>query len=272
MCTLRIDGVCPSGGGGTPVTNYTNLNPTPEEHGGIPAGTTFINQSMQQMFDAILYPYQAPSFNSFLIQGQAHTIEVGDSIPQNVTFQWSTLNSANMQPGSGEIRDVTGGGLLLATGLGTSGTVPVAQASAITKFAKATHTYQITGLNSLGGGFSRNDNYNWVWRRYYGSSNVPDLGVADPADIPANLINQPLADMFAGDYSFPALGSPEYKYICYAAILGTATSFIDVSTMLAVPFIPLYPITITNAFGQPTVYNVHRSTNQSAGAITIRVA
>ena len=39
---------------------YTNLNPTPQTIGGIVAGSTFSNQTLQQMFDALLYPYISP--------------------------------------------------------------------------------------------------------------------------------------------------------------------------------------------------------------------
>jgi hypothetical protein len=44
----------------TASVTYTNLNPTPQTVGGILAGSTFSNQTMQQMFDALLYPYISP--------------------------------------------------------------------------------------------------------------------------------------------------------------------------------------------------------------------
>lgn len=45
------------GAGGT----FTNANPTPFTVGGIAAGSTFVAQTLQQMFDALLYPYQPPT-------------------------------------------------------------------------------------------------------------------------------------------------------------------------------------------------------------------
>jgi hypothetical protein len=40
---------------------YTNLTPVPVTVGGISAGSTFSNKSMQEMWDALLYPYISPS-------------------------------------------------------------------------------------------------------------------------------------------------------------------------------------------------------------------
>jgi len=40
---------------------YTNLTPTPLSIGGISAGSTFSNKTMQEMWDKLLYPYIGPS-------------------------------------------------------------------------------------------------------------------------------------------------------------------------------------------------------------------
>lgn len=53
--------------GGSPVlingnpTDYTNLNPTLAESGGIPLGSTFSRVSFVDMFNQLLYPYTPPS-------------------------------------------------------------------------------------------------------------------------------------------------------------------------------------------------------------------
>lgn len=52
----------PGGGGGTSGgPTYTNTTPTPVTIGGILAGSTFTAQTMQQMWDRLLYPYIAPT-------------------------------------------------------------------------------------------------------------------------------------------------------------------------------------------------------------------
>ena len=51
--------------GGTGNVLYTNSTPTTAKLGGIAQGTTFNLQTMQQMWDALLYPYQPPAFTNF---------------------------------------------------------------------------------------------------------------------------------------------------------------------------------------------------------------
>lgn len=256
-----------SSGGGTGEV-YSNASPTPQPLGGIPTGTTFVSQTMQQMWDALLYPYQAPAFNSFSISGQPNPLEVGASIPAGVTFLWGTTNPTNINPNSLTLRDVTNG-FDLATGLPDTGSHALVMGGPITKLARASHIFRVSGINTQMGIFLRDATYSWIWRRYWGSSAL--VGPLTPAQILA-LVNTPLTDGFAADYSFPAVGSPEYKYICYASVLGTATSFIDPGTMLTIPMQPVYTVPITNGLGQTTNYNVHRTTNQSAGAVVIRVS
>ena len=55
-----------SGGESADVV-YSNPNPTPITVGGIPIGATFLNQTIKQMFDALLYPYVAPAISLLAI-------------------------------------------------------------------------------------------------------------------------------------------------------------------------------------------------------------
>ena len=107
-------------GGGGNVT-YVNPNPTTIGVGGYPAGSTFpIAQTMQQMWDNLLYPYISPAFNSFSINGQSTLIEVGVDLSGVKTFNWSISNGANVQPNSIAIRDVNAN-VLIASGLANDG-------------------------------------------------------------------------------------------------------------------------------------------------------
>ena len=64
-------------------TTYTNLNPTPYTVGGIIQGSTFSNQTINQMLDSLLYPYVPPSAS--LSGGNLR--EFGSS--NAVTLSWS---------------------------------------------------------------------------------------------------------------------------------------------------------------------------------------
>jgi hypothetical protein len=70
-------------------TTYTNANPTPLKVGGIPAGSTFSNKTMTEMWNALLYPYIAPS--ATLTGG--NTREFGAS--NSVTLSWSATKGSN---------------------------------------------------------------------------------------------------------------------------------------------------------------------------------
>ena len=89
-----------------PGDQYTNSTPTPSPLGGIPAGSTFAAQTMTQMWNRLLYPYQFPVFTSFSITGQAAILEVGDTSLANPTFTWSTSNSSNITANTISIKDL----------------------------------------------------------------------------------------------------------------------------------------------------------------------
>ena len=249
-----------SGGGDT----YTNANPTPADLGGISAGSTFLSQTMQQMWDALLYPYQAPAFTSFYINTQQSTLEVGDTSLANPDFRWSTSNSGNVQANSITLRNTTAGSDL-ATGLANDGNETITLAG-ITNNAPTTQTFTIRGTNTNSGSFSRNYSINWRWRLYYGESATTPLVEADVEGLRANL----LTNTFARTYSMQA-GST-YKYIAYPESFGTATSFTDAGTGFAVAMESPYLVSITNAFGQTINYRVHRTTNILNSAIDIIVS
>lgn len=71
-------------------TYYTNLTPVPVTVGGISAGTTFSNKSMQEMWDALLYPYIAPAVS---LGCSPTSKELGASTA--VTLSWSVTKNSN---------------------------------------------------------------------------------------------------------------------------------------------------------------------------------
>lgn len=262
---IIIGGCCGGNGSGTDSGGiYTNPMPMPEEVGGYPAGTTFNNQTMQQMWDGLLYPYQEPTFASFSIQGQSTNLEVGDTVAGGIrTFIWSTTNSANILANSLQISDVTGGGNL-GVGLTNDGTEDLGiGAVGVTLSNNGAYMWRITGTNTNAVSFSRNFVVNWRWRMYYGED--VNAGPLVENEIEALRVNQ-LTNNPQGVYSFLGGG---YKYICYPASLGTLTTFTDTSNNLPVPMIAVYTVNVTNTFGVTTSYNVHRTFNILGGTIDI---
>jgi hypothetical protein len=264
------------GGGGT----YTNATPTPVTIGGIPAGSTFLNQTLQQMFDALLYPYQAPAFSSFSITGQSSPLEVGATIAAPVTFTWGTTNSANVQANSIDILDVTGS-LTLATGLANDGSEAIVRPGATTLTAAGSYTFRIEGTNSLAAVFTRNLTFEWRWRAYWGFSANVTLSEAQIEALASNA----LTTAIAGSYSMGATG---YKYICVAnAVGGQINAVKDSLTLLNVPMATVADnaaynnvdgggfsyalVSVTNTNGVTTNYRVYRTQNSLGAAITLLV-
>jgi hypothetical protein len=264
---IRVGQVKPASGGGGDL--YTNSDPTPADIGGIPAGSTFNLQTMQQMWDVLLYPYQYPAFTSFLIQGQASSLEVGQAIPAGVVFNWATINDPNIVPNSLVIRDMTLA-VDLAIGLANDGTEPVIMPGPITRITPGLHQFRIQGQHTYPGVFNRLANYNWYWKLFYGDS--ANAGPLSEAQI-ETLTNSVLTATYVGTYAFPATGgAPTYKYICFPTSFGTPSSFTDPSTGFVIPMQAQYIVALTNAYGHTANYYVYRTTNAMAGAISIQVS
>lgn len=250
-----------NGGGGTET--YTNFTPTAVSIGGIPAGSTFDNMTMQEMWDALLYPYQTPVFSSFT-SSMSTPIEVGGTIPAgSVTFLWNTTNSSNIAANSIKIDDITAGNTL-ASGLANTGTTAIS-ISAITNVMATSHQWKITATNTKGAFLSRTLNVYWQWKIYYGESALTDL---TETDVEALRVGT-LAANVSGNYSFNA---GEYKWICYPTSFGLKTTFKDASTNFDVAMQPALTKSITNSQGVATNYYCHRTVNKLGGSITIAIS
>lgn len=245
---------------------YTNAVAMPEKVGGWNINSTFTDKTMTEMWNGLLYPYQKPAFTSFAISSQATIIEVGDSIAANKIFTWGVSNSGNINAGSIVIRDLTGS-VNIATGLSHGDSPYTSTYAAIKKTSATSNTFSITGTNTESVSFSSAFGVTWRWRFRYGESASPVLTEADILTLRVHL----LPSSFLGSCYFIAIPS-QYKYICYASVLGTATNFKDLDTGMDIPMQPVYAVSVTNVFGVTTNYNVHRTVNMMAAAVPISVS
>lgn len=257
---------------------YNNSTPTSVTLGGISSGSTFVNRTMQQMWDSLLYPYQAPAFTAFSISGQSTTVEVGTTISGTKTFTWSTSNSSNVQANSITIRDVTNA-TNLATGLANDGSEALSVGT-VQKTSATSHQWSITGTNTQSGNFSASFTVSWVWRLYYGTSTNTTL--TEP-QIEA-LANSLLTSTAARTYSYPGGG---YKYLAFPTTFTAPSSFKDASNNLNVAMadssdaasysntangLSFAIVSVTNSLGQTVNYRVYRTKNILGGSINIVVA
>jgi hypothetical protein len=254
-------------GGGT----YTNATPMPVNVGGWLAGSTFLNKTLKEMLDGLLYPYQFPAFTAFSCDC-GNVVEVGTDIAGARVFAFLWNNPANVLPPPAPngfyLRDMTlGADLEVAQPLASPINHVLGAPSTTVYHAIATNTYRIQGTNTLAAVFNRLFTVNWWWRYYVGPSAL--AGPLNQAQIKA-LITTGIDNTFVDTYSFAA--GATYKYICYPSVWGMATSFKDSATLLNVPMEAVYVVNVTNLLGDATNYNVHRTTNIIGAAIDIIVA
>lgn len=260
---------------------YSNATAMPSTVGGLPAGTTFSNMSLTTLLNKLLYPYQYPSFTSFSFllsgtSGATHptVVEVGYEMPEAVRrFSWGMQNLSNVTQGTGIVRDVTGGGVDLASNLsntplngGWLGTGGVdLSIGPIKKTVQASHTWRILFQNSNNDSFARDFTVNWLWGFYYGESLSSSLSNEEVLSLRV----KNLATSWAGTYSLLGGG---YKWFVFPTSFGQPTRFKDVSTQLDVAMELPLTIQVTNALGQTRSYYAYRTTNILGGAIQVIIS
>jgi len=265
-------------------SSYINPASMPSAVGGYPAGTSFpVAQSLQEMFDGLLYPYQNPAFTAFSISGQATTIEAGASVAAGIkTFNWNTSNAANVAVNSVYISDLTAGSPL-AGPIANDFTEAITFASAITIAGAGSYQWKIQATNTQSGIFNSLFTVTWLFKKYIGTSaNV----VLTEAQIEA-LVDAQLSAAPAGTYLMAAGG---YKYFAWPDSLGSpvaSTGFKDASTLLPISMATVSDnaaysniqngwsyalISVTNALGVTTNYRLYRSQFTLGGSITIIVS
>lgn len=186
-----------SGGGTGGDVTYDRTTPMAIAVGGAAIGTTF-SGTVQDALDKILYPYQAPTFSSFYIDGVATTYEVGDTFAGgDVTFRWTTTNSANVKPNSINCNGVTG---LADTGSNAQ------NIASVTKTTATVQVYTISALSTVDASFSRNFNLVWSLKRYWGVSALTELTDDDikamSSEFATNRIKSVTYDCTGGRYFY----------------------------------------------------------------------
>ena len=238
---------------------YTNAVATPEDVGGITAGSTFSAVSFSEMFDKLLYPYQAPAFSTFTISGLV-AMEVGATLNGVQTFNWSTANAGNVVASTIEIEDVTGASILV-TGSADDGTEDL-DVGTISYNVPNTHVFRISGENTEGGTFTKTVSANWKWKWYYGESVATSL---DEAGVEGLRVGGLLTSV-AGTYSMAAGG---YKYFAVPTSVSQPVTIKDAATNLDVDMQAPVTVSVTNGNGVVEDYKVYRTTNVLNGTINI---
>lgn len=267
-----------TGPAGDADVTYTNATEVPTTLGGISAGSTFDGATITEMFDSLLYPYQAPAWSSFSISGQGLTLEVGDAIAANAVFEWTATNTSNIADSSIDIIDVGNSNTSIATGLSYGDSPYTSTSDEIQKTTATTHQLKITADNSQGTEFSTTDTYRWRWRRYHGTSSDSTL---DQAGI-LGLASSGLDTSVTGSYEFGAGG---FNWWAWPSDWDPPTSFTNGGlphamvetndaffTETDANGFAYAEVSVVNQFSVAHTYHVYRSVNSFGGANTVAVS
>lgn len=255
---------------------YTNANPIQSQLGGIVVGQTFLNKTMQEMWDMLLYPYLSPSFSSFTVSA-SNPLEVGQALSATLTFTWDSVIDASVQPGSVNISDVTG--TIINGQNSDSATSSITSHTYVTPVkltSHGTYTWNIQGQNTQGAFYSASVTRSWWWRAYWGTSTSTSMPTENFIKA---LANSQLKSNRVFNYNF---ASNDYKYLAIPAAYGVPTSIYyqglpfalaDATDgyLLGSGNITYTQVTITNTYGIAETYNVFRSKNPLVGAVTMDV-
>ena len=259
-----VTGFVKSGG-----ENYSNSIGTTATIGGISAGSTFNNQTMTQMWDALLYPYQTPAFSSFARGNLLTDYDLGRPVLNgSQTFTWGTSNSVNVQANTIKIDQLFPSTVNILTGSVNDSTETINLTGEIISATSPTTIpmYKITATNSKSIDFTTTISRTWKHRWYYGKNINTSLTNAQIIDLAnSNLITAAINISL----TFPSSVLPEYLYIIIPQGLGQPSDWRDSTTGCFgnnIPYSNIGSTSITNVYGVATTYNIYRSTNQITGS------
>lgn len=290
------DSTVPGATGATgPDFTYTNITAMPEAVGSFDIGTTFSGASLDSLFTGLLYPYQEPEFGSFTLQTSSgsnvpfSSLEVGEELPANMKYVWTTSNTENIESNtldiyySGRISGSIITNASVTSPYQSSNSAISVVASDMSSFTSGSVTFTVRADNTKGQSFTRSTSRIWYWKRFHGTSTSATLNESGIE----SLASSSLSSSENGTYSFAAGG---YKYFAWPDSFGSPTSgsgFKDSSNGQPVPMAtssedPFFDnsqngwyyglVNVTNAYGQAIDYRVYRTYNQLAGTITIIVS
>jgi len=256
-------GAYTGGGGGGGSELYTNPNPTPNDFGGIPAGTTFLNVPQNMMWSMSLYGSKLPLFSSFVITGLKSVYEVGEKIVAgNYNALWTIEDPDMLQDKSIEI-DYTNDSLVLASGLDNTGSQIVTLPEISFNYVDSA-IFKIKAISTSLQNVNKLLIINYMYKIYYGES---PLDVLTSQALKGLRVSK-LDENVNGIYPTQA---GNYKYICYPSILGTRDDFIDESTDLEIVMAEPQLLKITNDFGLEIDYYCYRTFNKLGASLNIIV-
>lgn len=197
---------------------YSNTLPTPISIGGIPAGTTFSNKTMTEMWNALLYPYIAPSASL----GGGDTREFGSS--NTVSLSWSAARGSELIT-----TIIVDGTPIVVTGNNQSGT----KSTTATQNVNTSFTMTVSDIPNGDSTVSSSTSVSWSSAIYWGRTTtftLPSMVIsgskpawADGASVGSGKI---LSGTKAGSYN-GINGAGQYLVFAWPTAYGAPTFTIN---------------------------------------------
>lgn len=231
---------------------FTDLNPTPADFGGIVAGTTFSNVPLVEMIRQMLYPYLSPLTSISLASYVRERYEIGD-ISTTYTYilskRTNDITSSNLRVSSAvSYQDIAGP---LVSGPGFI-TYPVSdiftfsyvfmQNNTPNAYGQRVFTFTSTADDGTTTGTS-NRSVKFVYPYFYGFSSISP---AFTTPVMNNVISSDLTKLVS-DYGNQniSLNGSGYLYFCYPSSYGSLVDIYDGNGFI-----------ITGGFTYSTVANI----------------
>jgi hypothetical protein len=231
--------------------------------------------SVVDALDKILYPFIDPAFTSLSIQGVSNILELGDCISTTAggvsTFQWSVSTLSNVSLTEGYvISDITNPntlqtGILPNTTTSQAVNIPYGICKTV---SGATHQFQIQGKDLENKFFTRNVNYTWTPRIFWGINSKStaltssEIDLLPTSTVTASRSGTKLSSSLSQQFLMD--GEGDYLWIAMPQSSGLAIEASGANSKFyvggfAFSAFTLFSVNYTNSFGHSEPYYLYRS-------------
>ena len=237
---------------------YNNDEPIYQEHGGIKLGTTFVDKTVQEMFDMILYPHLAPTISCQVTQpSNGGVFETGTTV--NVTKIRVTANSKSNKLKSITIMNGSTQVLSKTSGLGKGGTFDFSTAVAV----KSNTTFTGKVVDDIDDTASANTGtFTFVYPIYHGSYD----GDSAPTETEIKAMTKHVETKGTKSYQFNLTNTR--ACFAYPKAYGALNAIYDQNNFNVTNTFTRYEANLVCADGKTVVYYVYTNNRSTVSNFT----
>lgn len=242
----------------TQSTRYNNDEPIYQEHGGVKVGTTFVDKTMKEMFDMILYPHLTPTISCQVITpSNGGVFETGTTV--NVTRIRVTANSKSNQLKSITVMNGSTQVVSKTSGLGKGGTFDFNTAVAL----KTNTTFTGKVVDNIDDTATANTGtFTFVYPIYHGSYN----GDSAPTETEIKAMTKHIETKGTKSYNFNLTNTR--ACFAYPKAYGALSVIYDQNNFNVTDTFTRYEANLVCADGKTVVYYVYTNNRSTVTNFT----